>query len=100
MQNELGARLGSVNIHLEHGTLNKSDCYLQCHITMNTNDSMTSIFCTVCERVEETKWFKCYSTTKCMFGLSFTPITKSTIMLFSIELVEIIFRPPVHRQLS
>lgn len=54
MHNELGGRLGNINIHLEHGTLNKPDCYLRCHITMNTNDSMTSIFCAVCERVEET----------------------------------------------
>lgn len=42
--------------------------------------------------------FKCYSTIKCLFGLSFTPITKSPILLFSIELIEIIVRPPVHRQ--
>lgn len=98
MQNEVGARLRSINIHLGHVTLNKLDCYLQRHITMSTNDSATSIFCTVRESAG-IHWFRCKSCTKYLFGLSFTPITESTIKLFSIELVEIIFRVLVHGQL-
>ena len=44
MRKELGVRLRN-NVHLEHGSLNKPGYYFQYHITMNTNDSTTSIFC-------------------------------------------------------
>lgn len=71
-------------------TLNKPEYYLQLNITMNTSDSVTSIFCTVCEQTGK-HWFKCYSIPKYLFGLSFTPITESTITLFRIESVEVMF---------
>lgn len=87
----------------ECGTLNKHRRYSQRHITVNTNDSVTSIFCAVWgggreSRVEECGgWSAFPRQSACLVSISLRP--ESTIMPFGSGLVKLIFRhpsPPLH----
>lgn len=96
IKNERGGRLRNY-MHLEHETLNKPDYYLQSNTTVNTNDTTTSIFCSVRGVVQTASYVLFYS--KCLFGLSFSRITMSTVMLFSVGWGKIIFGLPSRRKI-